>query len=68
MKLEQVLLQALLALGECYETDLRLMARTWGSESNAKLVMRKLLSGDDITVRETKTSASETVRSGNAAT
>ena len=63
MKLEQVLLQALLALGECYETDLRLMARTWGSESNAKLVIRKLLSGDDITVRETKISASETVRS-----
>lgn len=63
MKLELKLMQALLALGECSEADLRLMARTWGSARNAKRIVRKLLQSGDLSIRETKLSATDTVRS-----
>lgn len=63
MKLEARLRLALMMLGECYEADLRLMARTWGSASNAKLVVRKMLASGDVTIREIRKSADDVVTS-----
>lgn len=63
MKLEVRLMRALLALGECYEADLRLMAHAWGSARNAKRVVRSMLSSDAVIVRETRNSDGDAIKS-----
>ena len=63
MKLVNRLSNFMMAAGECYLNDLRFVARQWSSDNNARRVVKQMVEEGLLTVRETKTSRTNTITS-----